>query len=181
MNDELFGDGTGMHQVGKGTVYAGQESGRCFQRAAALRRTSTTPSRRATPDSCLFIASWPTAISTSWTIAATAAQTVDATFRVTGKAPELWHAETGKTEPASYKIADGRTTVPLKLEPWGTVFVVFRKATTQTSRTLPDKTETRACDRGWAVDGELPAGPRSAGTRSRWTSLHPGAKTPTRE
>ena len=54
---------------------------------------------------------------------------MDATFRVTGKAPELWHAETGKTEPASYKIADGRTTVPLHLEPWGTVFVVFRKPT----------------------------------------------------
>ena len=33
----------------------------------------------------------------------------------------------GKAEPASYKIADGRTTVPLTLEPWGTVFVVFRK------------------------------------------------------
>ena len=54
--------------------------------------------------------------------------TVDATFRVAGKAPELWYAETGTSEPVSYKIADGRTTVPLHLEPWGTVFVVFRKA-----------------------------------------------------
>ncbi len=54
-------------------------------------------------------------------------ETVDASFRVTGKEPELWHAETGKSEPASYQIADGRTTVPLHLEPWGTVFVVFRK------------------------------------------------------
>jgi hypothetical protein len=40
-------------------------------------------------------------------------------------------------EPASYRIAEGRTTVPLHLEPWGTVFVVFRKATQETSRTLP--------------------------------------------
>ena len=60
---------------------------------------------------------------------------LDATFRVTGKAPELWHAETGKTEPASYRIADGRTTVPLKLEPWGTVFVVFRKAASEAAVT----------------------------------------------
>ena len=43
------------------------------------------------------------------------AETVDATFRVTGRAPELWYAETGKSKPASYKIADGRTTVPLAI------------------------------------------------------------------
>ena len=41
-----------------------------------------------------------------------------------------------------YKIADGRTTVPLHLEPWGTVFVVFRKPTKATSRTLPKVVET---------------------------------------
>ena len=32
-----------------------------------------------------------------------------------------------ESRPASFTIADGRTTVPLHLEPWGTVFVVFRK------------------------------------------------------
>jgi Glycosyl hydrolases family 2, sugar binding domain len=61
---------------------------------------------------------------------------------VSGKAPELWHAETGAAEPASYRIADGRTTVPLHLEPWGAVFVVFRKPTSEVSRTLPGVTET---------------------------------------
>jgi hypothetical protein len=70
-------------------------------------------------------------------------ETVDASFRVTGRAPELWHAETGNSEPVSYKIADGRTTVPLHLEPWGTVFVVFRKATKATARTLPKVVETQ--------------------------------------
>jgi beta-galactosidase/beta-glucuronidase len=58
-------------------------------------------------------------------------------------APELWRAETGMSEPASFKIADGRTTVPLKLEPWGTVFVVFHKSTTETSFTAPTATETK--------------------------------------
>jgi len=33
----------------------------------------------------------------------------------------------GTSEPVSFEIADGRTTVPLRLEPWGTVFVVFDK------------------------------------------------------
>jgi len=68
-------------------------------------------------------------------------ENVDAMFRVSGKAPELWHADTGKTEPASFKISDGRTTVPLKLEPYGSVFVVFRKPATATSRTVPATTE----------------------------------------
>jgi hypothetical protein len=63
-------------------------------------------------------------------------ETVDASFRLTGFAPELWHAETGKSETVSYKMAAGRTTVPLRLDPWGAVFVVFRRATEKTSLTL---------------------------------------------
>ena len=65
-------------------------------------------------------------------------ESFDATFRVTGKVPELWHAESGKSEPVSFKISDGRTTVPIHLESWGTVFVVFRKATTATTHSVPD-------------------------------------------
>jgi hypothetical protein len=66
---------------------------------------------------------------------------LEATFRVSGREAEIWHADTGLREPAGYRIAGGRTTVPLHLEPWGTVFVVFRKATTVASRTLPASAE----------------------------------------
>lgn len=69
-------------------------------------------------------------------------ESLDATFRVQGKAAELWHPDTGKIEPASYKSADGRTTVPLRLEPWGTVFVVFRQAAKSPSRTLTEVAES---------------------------------------
>jgi len=69
-------------------------------------------------------------------------ENVDARFRVTGKEAELWHPDTGKMEPASFQIANGRTTVPLHLEPWGTVFVVFRRPAKNSSRTLPKQTET---------------------------------------
>jgi hypothetical protein len=79
-------------------------------------------------------------------------ETVDASFRVTGKQPELWYAETGKSEAASYTIANGRTTVPLHLEPWGTVFVVFRHAAASTTRTLPKVAETTLA----TVDGPWP-------------------------
>ena len=41
------------------------------------------------------------------------AESVEATFRVEGKTPELWDAATGESKPVSYRIADGRTTVPL--------------------------------------------------------------------
>ena len=40
LNDELFGDGTGVHTVGKGTVYAGQKLGDVFsahERGSRLR------------------------------------------------------------------------------------------------------------------------------------------------
>jgi hypothetical protein len=67
---------------------------------------------------------------------------LDATFRVTGKEAELWHADTGTIEPASFQISNDHTTVPLHLDPWGTVFVVFRKHTSSTSRSLPKNAET---------------------------------------
>jgi hypothetical protein len=67
---------------------------------------------------------------------------VDATFRVTGKQAELWHPDSGLREPAPFRIANGRTTVPLHLEPWGSVFVVFRTPATTTERTLPPAVET---------------------------------------
>lgn len=56
-----------------------------------------------------------------------AAETVEARFRVTGKQPELWHADTGQTETVSYRIENGQTVVPLTLDPEDSVFVVFRK------------------------------------------------------
>jgi hypothetical protein len=49
-------------------------------------------------------------------------------FRVAGKAPELWRPETGLMEPAPvYREQGGRTVVPLQLDPAGSVFVVFHR------------------------------------------------------
>ncbi len=54
-------------------------------------------------------------------------ETIEARFRVTGKAPELWRAETGQSEPLSYRIENGETVVPLTLAGDDAVHVVFRK------------------------------------------------------
>lgn len=61
---------------------------------------------------------------------------VEAHFRVTGKAPDLWHAETGTVEPASYRIENGETVVPLTLSPDEAVHVVFRRPASAASRML---------------------------------------------
>jgi hypothetical protein len=51
------------------------------------------------------------------------------TFRVSGKQPELWWPDSGRTEMATTFASEGDgTTVPLRLEPNGSVFVMFRKA-----------------------------------------------------
>src|SRR6185437_11190053 len=56
---------------------------------------------------------------------------VDCTFRVAGKTPELWHADTGVMEPAAvWREENGRTIVPLQFDPSGSVFVVFRHKAT---------------------------------------------------
>ncbi|MBN1420548.1 MAG: hypothetical protein JXP34_17350, partial [Planctomycetes bacterium] len=50
------------------------------------------------------------------------------TFRVTGKAPELWDPMTGRiTKPAIREERDSRTRLPLRLGPTDSVFVVFRR------------------------------------------------------
>ena len=85
------------------------------------------------------------------------AESVDATFRVEGKTPELWDAATGESKPASYRMADGRATVPLYLDPYGSVFVVFRAAATASSLQLPEPAETEvlgledALNKDWSV------------------------------
>lgn len=71
---------------------------------------------------------------------------LSASFRVIGKAPQLWHAETGAIEAASYYSSDAQTTVPLYLAPWESVFVVFRRPADAQSRTLPSVIETPLAD-----------------------------------
>jgi hypothetical protein len=52
----------------------------------------------------------------------------EAHFRMTGKMPELWHAETGTFERVGYRIIGGETVVQMALAPEEAVHVVFRKA-----------------------------------------------------
>jgi hypothetical protein len=56
------------------------------------------------------------------------AESLDCTFRVAGKQPELWDPVSGdRRELPVFAQKDGRISVPLEFEPNGSMFVVFRK------------------------------------------------------
>ncbi len=72
---------------------------------------------------------------------------------MTGKKPELWHPDTGKIETADYRIEGGRTIVALRMEPEGSVFIVFRKPSQLMSHisVQGDDARTRHTGRGWQL------------------------------
>ncbi len=53
---------------------------------------------------------------------------VECTFRVSGKQPELWNPVTGEIRKlTNFEQENGRTIIPLKFDPCGSYFVVFRE------------------------------------------------------
>lgn len=66
------------------------------------------------------------------------AEQLEARFRVAGKAPQIWRAESGTVTPASYRTEGNQTVVPLSLEPEDALFVVFTEPTDDRSRTVPE-------------------------------------------
>jgi hypothetical protein len=181
LTSEIFGTGSGVQTLGKGRVYAGSTI------EAALKALTIAPDfdcsnhgndqpisflHRKLNDGDLYFVDNRGDKET----------TFDASFRVTGRVPELWYADTGKTAPATFNIADGRTSVPLQLEPWGTVFVVFRKPTRETSHTLPRTTLTPlgGIDGPWTVAFQTDRGAPASVMLEKlisWTdSTDPGVK-----
>ncbi len=93
-------------------------------------------------------------------------QDVEATFRIAGKLPEIWHAETGKTEAASYSIENGVTKVQLHLQPNDAVFVVFKDKAVKTSVTLPvtEEKNLMTVDGSWDISFQKDRGAPAAAT-----------------
>jgi hypothetical protein len=56
-------------------------------------------------------------------------ESVTCAFRVSGKQPELWNPVTGERRDATAFLQEnGRTLVPLEMDPCGSTFIIFRKA-----------------------------------------------------
>jgi hypothetical protein len=101
-------------------------------------------------------------------------ENVEARFRVTGKEPEVWRADTGRREAVSYRIETDQTIVPLELGPEDSLFVVFRKPASASSRTVPQPVWKPAgtLDNPWTVAFQPGRGaPASALTLRRPQSL----------
>lgn len=78
--------------------------------------------QRSTPDAEIFFLSNQTS----------SLQSIAPSFRATGRAPQLWNAESGAVETlGAYREAAGRTVVPITLAPNQSIFVVFHTTKTK--------------------------------------------------
>lgn len=144
--------GGAQTQVGAGRVIAGQDV------EAALRAIGVAPDFRFTgarPDSEIPFVHRQLADGDSYFLVnrKDRPETIEAHFRVTGKAPELWYADTGKSEAVSYRIENGETIVPLALDAEESVHVVFRKPAMADALTIPKvvPTSVATLDGAWKV------------------------------
>ncbi len=179
--DELWGSGTGERTVGKGKVFAGMTAADAVK---ALKMDPDFEYVKPQPDTLLMFVHRKVSDGEIYWVdnRHNRAENTEVTFRVTGKAPELWHADTGVIEPASYKVVNGRTVVPLHLIGDDAVFVVFRKRATAPSLTVPEKKETELApvEGSWTVAFQPNRGAPAQATFEKlasWTeSADPGVK-----
>jgi len=158
--DELWGTGSGsacsFHAYGKGRVYSGKTANEVL---ADLQVSPDYEYTRPEPDTTTMFLHRRLSDGDLYFVInrKDRPESFDAVFRVEGKSPELWDAATGLAKPASYRISDGRTTVPLRLDPYGSIFVVFRKPAAELSRQVPAPFETvvagsgEILNQGWDV------------------------------
>lgn len=123
--DAVWGAGSGERRVGQGRVFSGMKV------EQALAALDVKPDfvnedkagrlkwiHRVADGADVYF------ISNQKTVMAEAA----CAFRISGRQPELWHPDTGVMEKApAFSEKDGYTTVPLRFDPMGSLFVVFRQ------------------------------------------------------
>jgi hypothetical protein len=168
---ELWGTAGGVHKVGAGRVYAATPL------ADVLREEKIAPdfehSRPQADTALLFVHRTVPGAEIYWVNnRRQRAETVDATFRVVGKAPEVWDPVSGVMTPASYKTENGRTVMPLRLESDDALFVVFRTSASSPSRSVPDRvTSTLSTLEGpWTVSFQPDRGAPATATFDRLAS-----------
>jgi len=125
--DELWPEtaGAGERRVGKGRVITGKSFETIFKEDALL------PDYRSGDDDLWYIHR-KLADGEMYFVAYQEDQSADVTltFRVTGMVPELWNPVNGEKRALSAYNDDGVvTSLPLKMDPYGSRFIVFRRAT----------------------------------------------------
>ncbi len=154
--DGLWGEGDGIRKVGKGRIVRGMTA------AALLQADGMVPDvqwKDVPGDADIDWIHYRIGDADIYFVAEMAGLTceTDFLFRVDGRIPELWDPVDGSIREATmFRIKDGRTCVPLRLGPYDSLFVVFRKAAD--GRTVRDEganfttwTATHAIDGPWHV------------------------------
>lgn len=82
---------------------------------------------------------------------------ISPSFRVNGLKPQLWDAMTGEVRPLNeYNEKEGRTVVPMKMEPYQSWFVVFSNSKIDESanykKNFPELTKVQTLEKPWLVD-----------------------------
>ncbi|HEY5510978.1 MAG TPA: glycosyl hydrolase [Prolixibacteraceae bacterium] len=140
ITDQLWGAGTGEINYGKGKVYAGRTIAEALASMKVIPDFEYAISQDTT--NILFVHRKLADIDIYWVNnRKNKVENLEATFRIDGKAPEIWHPETGLIEDVSYSISEGRTTIPLKMKQNDALFVVFRKKAKSSSLTLKQPVE----------------------------------------
>lgn len=95
-----------------------------------------------------------------------------ATFRVNGRVPEMWKADSGATAPVSYRQLAGGTDTRLKLDAHESAFIVFRKAAAQQAWDAPEPrfAQLATLDGPWRLSFEAGRGAPAAATFGKLTS-----------
>lgn len=146
-----------VRQVGRGRIVHGPFRGGSFAPLGLARDVSSARgdeppgagvawTHRATSDAEIYFVSNQQGVSRDLALS----------FRTTGRVPELWDAVTGEMRPAGHWSTEGaRTTLPLRLPPGGSVFVVFREPTSDRSvsrgRNWLETTVAQTVDSPWRV------------------------------
>ncbi len=135
---DLDGESRTMRKVGKGTIIWGwpldrvmamQGIAKDFESNKALDTDIAWAHRRDGAADIYYVAN-----------VSDRAQELETRFRVAGRAVEVFRPMTGVVESAAYSIDKDRTTVPLRLAQHEAAFVVFRGASSGTSRSVPVST-----------------------------------------
>lgn len=97
------------------------------------------------------------------------------TLRVSGKSPEIFHADSGRIELANFVQHDGLTSLPVHLDPDDAFFVVFRAPTEQLHRVSEKaRTETvKELNGPWRLsfDGPNPPPPANDARLGSWSRV----------
>ncbi|PTU33108.1 glycosyl hydrolase [Stenotrophobium rhamnosiphilum] len=101
------------------------------------------------------------------------AKQFDAGFRVSGRVPEIWNAETGAVEPVSYRTEGDVTKLRMSLRPQDGVFVVFQRRATRTQLEVPQRAVKKMIDieGPWSVAFQADRGAPTSAQLTQLSSL----------